>query len=184
MDIDDTQPKMQTALQAIQNDINSIRVGRATPALVDDITVAAYGGTQQLKVMEMASITAQDNQTLVINPWDKTVIGEIAKAINSSDLGVTAVIDGEVIRIQIPPVTEQRRQELIKILHTKMEEGKVQLRQIRHDKLNDIKKAHEDKEINDDDKFNLEKELQKIMDDFVKQVDDLGEKKETELKSI
>jgi ribosome recycling factor len=184
MDPADTKQQMQSALRALQEDINSIRVGKAHPSLVEDIIVPAYGGTQRLKVMEMASIVAQDPQTLVITPWDKSVIGEITKAINSSNLDLTAVIDGDLTRIQIPPITEQRRQELIKILNAKLENGKIHLRQIRHEQLNITKQAFENKDINEDEKFNLEKQLQIIMDDYVAKADEIGKKKEEELKQV
>ena len=163
MDLDETKNKMQTAVKAVQDDIATIRVGRATPSISEDIIVPAYGGTQELKVMELASIHTADPQSLTVNPWDKSVIGEIAKAINTSDLRLNAAIDGEIIRIQIPPITEERRNELVKLLGTKIENGKIILRQIRHDKLQDLKKQHEAKEINEDEKFNLEKELQKTL---------------------
>lgn len=182
--LDDTKTKMQAVIQAVQEDLNTIRVGKATPAMIDQVVVQAYGGTQQLKVMELGSIQATDAQTLVINPWDKSVIGEINKAINSANLGFTAVIDGEIIRIQLPPITEQRRLELIKMVSTKLENGKVKLRQIRHEKLNEVRKSHKEKEISDDDKFNLEKELQKIIDEHVAEIDAMGDKKEQELKQI
>jgi len=185
MDLDDIKQKMQTTLQIIQDDIATIRVGKASPSLIEDITVPAYGGTQNLKILEMASIHADDPQSLTVTPWDKSVIGEIAKAVNTAaDLGLNAVIDGDVIHIQIPAITEQRRQELIKLLGSKIEQGKVSLRQIRHDKLGETKRKAEAKEINEDEKFLIEKELQKIMDDFVEEVDEAGKKKEEELKKV
>ncbi len=184
MDLDNVKQKMASAFQVVQEDIATIRVGKATPSLVEDIIVPAYGNTQQLKIMELASIQAPEPHSLSVNPWDKTVISEIAKAINTSDLGLNAVIDGEIIRIQVPPITEERRAELIKILGTKIESGKVQLRNIRHNKINDLKKQHEAKEINEDEKFNLEKELQTMLDGFVADIEELGKNKEEELKKV
>ncbi len=174
--------KMEKTIKAVEEDVATIQVGRAKPDLVEDVMVPAYGGTQQLRVMELAAIQATDAQTLVVNPWDKTVIGEIAKSINGANLGLSAVIDGEIIRIQIPPITAERREELVKLLGQKIESGKVMLRQVRHDKMVEIKKQFEAKELNEDEKFNLEKELQRLLDEAVEDVDKVGKKKEEELR--
>ena len=173
--------KMDQAMELVEDDVATIRMGRAKPDLVENVMVPAYGGTQQLKVMEMAAIQATDSQTLVVNPWDKSVIGEIAKAINAANLGASAVIDGEIIRIQIPPMTEELRNEMVKLLTQKIENGKVMLRQVRHDKMTEIKKSFEAKELNEDEKFNMEKELQKMTDGFVEELEELEEKKKGEL---
>ena len=182
--MDNLKQKMQAVIKVFQDDVASLRVGKATPSLIEDVVVPAYGGTQELKVMELASINASDTQTLVVNPWDKSVIGEAAKAINNAGLGVTAVIDGEIIRVIVPPVTEERRQELIKVLHAKLENAKIQLRQVRHDELNGIRTEFETKVINEDEKFAAEKELQTVMDDFTEKVDQLGKEKESELLKV
>lgn len=182
MDINDVNQQMQIAIQVLQDDIATIRVGRATPSLIEDIVVPAYGGTQQLKVMELASIHVADTQSLTVKPWDKTVIGEIAKAVNNASLGVSAVIDNDTLHVQVPAVTEERRREMIKLLKTKIEHAKVELRQIRHKKLSETKEQFENKELNEDEKFNMEKELQKVIDEYVEKVDELNKKKENELK--
>lgn len=182
MDESSVRAEMQNALEALTLDMSSIRTGRATPGLVENIVISAYGGAQRLKVMEMANINAQDPQTLTIEPWDKSVIGEIKKGIMASNLGFNPSIDGEIIRISMPPLTGEDREKFIKLLHVKLENSRVSIRQIRGDAMRDIKKQFESKEISEDIKFDLEKSLQTITDEFIAQVDAAGKVKEKELR--
>lgn len=181
MDDKQVKQKMEEVVSVVKNDISSIRTGRATPSMVEDIVVMAYGGAQKMRLNELASITTTDAQTLVISPWDKTVIGEIRKGILASNAGFNPSIDGEVIRITMPPLTTEDREKYVKLLNAKLENGKIMLRQIRTNAMKDIKDAYEDKEISEDEKFSSEKRLQEITDQYVESVEEMGEVKEKEL---
>ncbi len=183
MDDNQVKQKMEEVVSMVKNDISSIRTGRAAPSLVEDISIDAYGGTQKMKLNELASITATDAQTLVISPWDKSVIGEIRKGILASNAGFNPSIDGEIIRITMSPLTTEDREKYVKLLGTKLENGKIMLRQIRTNAMKDIKDAYENKEISEDEKFASEKRLQEITDNFTKSIEDIGETKEKELLS-
>jgi len=184
MDETITKKKMQDIAELLQTDIASIRTGRATPALVEDIMVPAYGGTQRLRVMELATITAPDTQTLVIDPWDKSIIGDIRKGIMEANVGINPVVDSEIIRISLPPLTTEDREKYVKLLGTKLENGKVMIRQVRGDFMRDIKTAFEEKEITEDEKFQQEKRLQEITDEYINKIDEIGENKKHELLQI
>lgn len=176
--------KMQASVDSLVADIGGIRTGRAAPSLVENIIVPAYGGTQRLRVMEVASITAPDPSQLVISPWDKSIIGDIKKGILESNLGMNPNVDGEVLRIVMPPMTTEDREKYVKLLSTKLEAGRVTIRQIRADVMHEIKKKFEAKEITEDDRFAQEKKLQGLTDGFIQKIEDAGEKKKTELLQI
>ncbi len=184
MDINSTKQRMKQSVDAVADEVGRIRVGRATPSIVENVTVAAYGGTQILRVMEVASIHAEDNQTLVVKPWDQSIIGEIAKGINNSGLGLNGVVDGEIVRIRIPELTEERRREFVKLLGVKLENGKVAVRQARQDAMAEIKKQFEAKDLSEDDKYRLEKEAQRLTDEMIGEIDALGKAKEEELMKV
>ncbi len=167
----------------VRDDVSAIRTGRATPALVEDIVVDAYGGAQKMRLNELASITATDAQTVVISPWDKSIIGEIKKGILASNAGYNPSIDGDIIRIVMLPLTREDREKYVKLLGTKLENGKIMLRQVRTNVMKDIKDLFEKKEISEDEKFGSEKRLQEITDQYVKTIEDMGEAKEKELLS-
>ena len=176
--------KMQEVYDLVATDINSIRTGRATPSLVEDILINAYGGTQRLMIKELGTISAPDNQTLIIDPWDKSIIGEIRRGILGANAGLNPSIDGEIIRITLPPMTTEDRVSFVKLLSSKLESGRVMVRQIRGDALKDIRKSFEEKEIGEDDKFNQEKRLQEITDDFIEKINEAGENKKKQLLQI
>jgi len=184
MDEASIESRMQKVVDIVASDISSIRTGRATPTLVEDLVISAYGGQQKLKVNELATISTTDARTVVIDPWDKSVIGEIRKGILSANVGLTPVIDGEIIRINLPMMTSEDRKEYIKLLSTKLESGKVMVRQIRSEIMRKIKQAFEKKEITQDEKFNQEKRLQEITDEFVGKIEEIGKKKEQELLEV
>lgn len=184
MDETSLKQKMQAVLVLSATDINAIRTGRATPSLVEDIMVPAYGGQQRMRVMELASITAPDPQTLTISPWDKSIIGDIKKGLLESNLGFNPSIDGELIRLSFPPLTGEDREKYVKLLGAKVEGGKVMVRQVRGDFLKEIQKAAEDKTITEDDQFSQEKRLQEITDEFIKKLEEMGEKKKHELLQV
>ncbi len=172
---------MQASYDHLASEIATIRTGRATPALVENLEVMVYGGTQKLRILELASITVPDPQTIVISPWDKSIIGEIKKGLESLNIGFNPAIDGEIIRISLPALTGEDREKYVKLMMQKLEEGRVSIRQVRGDFLHQIKKSFETKEITEDQKFNQEKRLQEVTDEFVKKIDEAGEKKRQEL---
>lgn len=182
--ISNLKQQMQKVLEVLKTDLATVRTGRATPSLVENITINAYGGTQRLKVMELATISASDNQTLVITPFDNSIIGEIQKGIHEANVGLNPIIDGVVVRISIPPLSEERRQQLIHLMKQKLEGGKIQVRQVRHEAMTEIKKQSNDKIISEDEMVSLEKETQKETDKIVEEIEVLGKKKEEELMQI
>ncbi len=184
MDEASIRSKMESAVNAITSDISGIRTGRATPALVENIIVPAYGGTQRLKILELASISAPDPTQLVINPWDKSIIGDIKKGILEANIGLNPNIDGEIIRLIVPSMTTEDREKYVKLLSGKLENGRVMVRQVRAEEMHEIKKKFEAKEMTEDEKFGAEKKLQEITDQFVAKIEEMGEKKKTELLQI
>lgn len=184
MDLTAYKERMQKALQTITADFATIRTGRATSTMVQDIIINAYGGAQRLRIMELASITVPDSQLIVIDPWDKSVIGEIKQGILAANVGLNPSIDSEVIRISVPPMTTEDRQKYVKLLHAKIENGRVTVRQIRGDAMQDIKKAFEAKEITEDEKFGNEKKIQEFTDQFIGEIEKAGAAKEEELLKI
>lgn len=184
MDENQIKQRMEGAVEALRSDVSGIRTGRVTPALVEDIIVDAYQGTSKLRVQELASISTQDPQTLLITPWDKTVISEIKKGIEAANIGLNPMVTSEVIRIVLPPLTQEDRERYIKLLHQKLENGRVQIRQIRQDGMHDIKKALDEKNIGEDDKDRQEKKLQELTDLYIGKVDEIGRIKEAELRGV
>lgn len=184
MDETSVSQKMQKVVDSVQSDISGIRTGRATPSLVENIMVPAYGGTQMMRVLEVASITAPDPQMLVISPWDKSIIGDIRKGILEANMGMNPSIDGEVIRIAFPPLTTEDREKYVKLLSAKLENGKVMIRQVRADEMHDIKKQLEEKILTEDDAKDLETKAQELTDLYVGKIESLGEAKKQELLTI
>lgn len=176
--IETTKQKMTKAMDVVTQDLASIRSGRATPSLIEQIEIPAYGGTAVMKLMELATISAPDAKTLVIQPYDQTVLPDIERGIQTAKTGLTPIVDGEIIRISIPALTEERRKEFIKLAHTKIEAGKIMVRQIRQDAMHESKK---DDTMNEDQQKMLEKQIQDITDQMTKSLDDLAQRKEKEL---
>jgi ribosome recycling factor len=181
MDDSSVRSKMQQVISLVITDIASIRSGRATPAIVEDLEILAYGGQQKLKINELATISASDAQSIIIDPWDKSIIGEIKQGIDAANAGLTPNIDGEIIRINFPPLTTEDREKFIKLLSSKLENGRIMVRQIRGEAMHGIKKMFEEKELSEDEKFNQEKKLQEITDNFVEKINKAGEAKKQEL---
>jgi ribosome recycling factor len=179
--INDIKQKMEKVPEVLKSDLSSIRTGRAAPSLVENITISAYGGTAKLRVIELASITASDPQTILITPFDGSIIGEIKKGIEVANIGFNPVIDSQVIRISIPPLSQERREELVHSVNQKLEGGKIQVRQIRQDAMHEIKK---EEGIPEDEQIQQEKEIQKITDEAIEKIDLLGEKKKEELMQV
>ncbi|MBI2103386.1 ribosome recycling factor [Candidatus Woesebacteria bacterium] len=176
--------KMQQVLDLVMSDIASIRTGRASGSLIEDVSVLVYGGQQKLTIKELGTITAPDPQTIVVDPWDKSIIGEIRQGILSANVGLNPSIDGELLRIVLPPMTSEDREKYVKLLSTKLENGKVMIRQVRGDTMKHIKEIFEKKEISEDEKFRQEKKLQEMTDEFVGKIEEAGERKEKEILNI
>lgn len=184
MDESEIGKRMQEVLDLVSTDVASIRTGRATPALVEDLPVTVYGGAQKLKVNEVGTITAPDAQTIIIDPWDKSIIGEIKKGLESANIGLNPSLDGEIIRIVLPPMTTEDREKYVRLLHVKIENGKVMIRQVRGDAMKAVQKAFEAKELSEDEKFGSEKRIQEKTDDFVVKIESIGKAKEEEILQI
>ena len=176
--------KFQKVVDSLATDISSIRTGRATPALVENVVVPAYGGTQRLRILELASITAPDPASIVISPWDKSIIGDIKKGILEANIGMNPSVDGEVLRITMPPLTTEDREKYIKLLSTKLESGRVMIRQVRAEEMHEIKKRFEEKALTEDARRDEEKRLQDLTDEFIRKIEEMGEKKKSELLQI
>jgi len=175
-----TKEHMAKALEVLQSEISTIRSGKAAPSLIENIVVSVYGGTTKLKVMELATINSTDASTLVLVPFDASIIEEIRKGIMESGSGFNPASDGQVLRITIPPLSEERRKELIHMMRQKLENGHIMIRQIRHDALNELKKE----EFSEDENSRMEKEIQNLTDEFTNEIDVIGKKKEEELLQV
>lgn len=173
--------KMEKALEVLAEDLATIRSGRATPALVENIKISCYEGRQTLKLLELATIAIQDSRTLLVSPFDLTVIEEIEKGILGANLGLTPAVDGNLIRVKIPPLSEERRREYLKLAKAKLEGGRIMVRQIRKEAMMKIKRAAESGEVNEDERKNLEDQIQKITDEVNANIEMMGKKKEEEL---
>ena len=176
--------KMQKALLVLQEDLITVRTGRAMPSLIENVVVTVYGGAQRMRIKELATISASDPQTLVLQPFDPSIAGEIQKGIMEANVGLTPSSDGNIIRISIPPLSEERRRDLIKLMKQKLENGKIAIRQIRQDARNAVRKKHNDKEISEEQMFAIDEEIQKITDATMVPIDEMGKRKETELLQI
>ncbi|NLV88057.1 MAG: ribosome recycling factor [Tissierellia bacterium] len=178
----EAEERMQKTISVYKDELQSIRAGRANPALLDKITVDYYGQITPLK--QVGSISAPEPRLLVIQPWDPNLIPAIEKEILKSDLGLNPSNDGKVIRLVIPMLTEERRRELTKIVKKNSENAKVAIRNIRRDIIDRIKKMEKDKEISEDDRRLGEEEVQKITDKYIEEIDVITKKKEEELLEI
>ena len=184
MNLDEMKQKMQKAFIVLQEDLATVRTGRATPSLVENVVVSVYQGTQRLKIKELATIAVSDPQTLVLQPFDPSITDEIQKGIMEANIGLTPSSDGNVIRISIPPLSQERRKDLIKLMKQKLESGKITIRQIRQDARNVVRKQHLDKVISEEQMYRKDQEIQKITDEIILAVDEMGSKKEAELLQI
>jgi len=171
--------KMEKAIQAYQKELNRLRTGRATPALLDGIRVDYYG--TPTPIQQTASVTIPESRLITIQPWDKTLIEPIEKAIQKANLGLSPTNDGKVIRIAIPPLTEERRKELVKIVRKMAEECKITVRNIRREGNESLKKLEREKKLSEDDLHRASEEVQKITDAHIEQIDRILEAKQKEI---
>jgi ribosome recycling factor len=178
----DAVEKMDKAIVVLKEELSGVRTGRATPALLSRLTMDYYG--TQVPIQQMASFSVPEPRTLVIQPFDKSAIGAIEKAVMQSDIGITPSNDGNVIRLSFPPLTEERRKELIKVVHHRAEEGRVAVRNVRRHSKEALEKLEHEGAISEDDLVRCEKELQKLTDKHVATIDEVLAHKEEELKEI
>jgi len=177
---ENTKTKMEKSVSLLGQELSKLRTGRASPALLEGIKVEYYGSV--LPLNQVATINIPEPRLMIIQPWDKTALPAIEKALYKSPLGLTPNNDGNVIRLSIPPLTTERREELVKLVQRLGEDTKVAIRNVRREANNEIKKEEKDKKISEDASFNSQEEVQKITDEYIKQVDDILKKKEKEIR--
>jgi ribosome recycling factor len=180
--LQDATHKMEQAVVHLKEDLGAIRTGRASPAVLNRVTVDYYGTSVPLN--QLASVSVPEPRLLQVSPFDKNAIGSIEKAIQSSDLGITPSNDGTVIRLAFPPLTEERRKELVKQVHHRAEEGRVAVRNVRRHTKEELEKLERDRAISEDELVRSEKELQKLTDRFVAEIDEIQGHKEQELMEV
>ncbi|HEY7984362.1 MAG TPA: ribosome recycling factor [Ktedonobacterales bacterium] len=178
----DVEHRMAQAVAALQRELQAIRTGRATPALVERLLVDYYGTPTPLQ--QIAAIHATDARTLTIQPWDRKALGDIEKAIQKSDLGINPTNDGQVVRLAMPPLTEERRKDLVKVVHKKVDEGKVAVRNCRRDAHDRLREQEKNKDISSDDLKRGTDRLQKLTDRFTEEMEKVGHAKEAEILSV
>jgi ribosome recycling factor len=178
----DVEARMQKAVEATQHNFNSVRTGRANASLLDRITVEYYGAETHLKAL--ANISSPDATTLMIQPFDRSSMRAIEKAISESDIGLTPNNDGSSIRLNIPPLTTDRRKDLVKMVSKLAEEGKVAIRNVRRDAIDSLRKLEKAKEISEDESKSQQEQVDKLTDKFVKNIDKVTAEKEKEISTI
>ena len=174
--------QMEKSFDAVRREFSTVRTGKASPALLESVRVEAYGS--QMPLNQVASVSAPEPRSLLVQPWDKGLMGPIEKAIQSSDLGLNPANDGSVIRVPIPALTEERRRDYARLLHKMAEEGRVAVRQARKDANDDIKRRQKEGELSEDQARREQDEVQKLTDRYVDQIDDLLKHKEAEIMEV
>jgi len=182
MKLSEVESKMKKAVEATQQSFNSLRTGRANSALLDRVTVDYYGMETPLK--SLANISTPDSTTITVQPYDKGSMEQIEKAISMSDIGLTPNNDGEVIRLNIPPLTSERRQELVKLAGKYAEEGRVSVRNIRRDAIEEVRKAEKNHELSEDESHDIQEKIQKLTDKYVAKIDELLKTKEEDITTV
>lgn len=180
--LNDAEERMEKAIEALHTDLRTIRTGRASPALVERVQVDYYGVPTPL--VQLAGITVPEPRLLVIRPWDRGTLGAIEKAILKSDLGLTPTNDGQVIRLVIPQLTEERRRDLTRLVNKRVEEARVAVRNIRRDAIDMLRDLEKEKLISEDDLHEGRDKAQKLTDDFIKKIDEIGKAKEAEIMEV
>ena len=180
--IAEVKSKMEKSIEALRKDLSRIRTGRASLTLLDGVRVNYYGVPTPLS--QVASLSVPESRTISIQPWDPKIIGEIEKAIQKSDLGLTPLSDGKIVHINIPSLTEERRKELVKVVKRMEEECKVAMRNIRRDANEQLKTAKKDKNLSEDDQFKYQEEIQKLMDKSIEKAEEVVKAKEKEILEV
>ncbi len=173
---------LEKVLEKYQQELKSVRTGRANPHIVEDLIIDYFGTPTPIK--QAANVSASDARTIVISPWNKDSLVDIEKAINESELGINPINDGEVVRLSFPPLTEERRVELTKIVGQKSEEARIKVRKLREKIREEIQQDEKDGKISEDDKTKKEKDLQKIIDEYNEKIEEIHKKKEEELMTV
>lgn len=180
--LNEAEQKMKSAITALEEHLGTIRTGRASPALVEKLPVEYYGTPTPLQ--QLATISVPEPRQLLIKPFDASALKDIERGILGSELGITPSNDGKVIRLNLPPLTEERRRDLVKVVHHRLEEARVAVRNIRRHTHDDMREFEKEKLISEDELKKGEADLQKLTDKYVEKVDDLGKRKEVEIKEI
>ncbi|MGH6692769.1 MAG: ribosome recycling factor [Longimicrobiales bacterium] len=174
--------QMERAVEAVRREFSGVRTGKATPTLLDLVRVEAYGSKMPLN--QVATVNAPEPRLLIVQPWDKGLIAVVEKAIRAAELGLNPASDGSIIRVPIPPLNEERRREMVKLLHKMAEEGRIGIRQHRHDANKQIRNREQNHEIGADDARRQTDEIQKLTDEFIGRIDDLLRMKEQEVMEV
>lgn len=174
--------KLTLSLEFFAGELTKIRTGRASITLVEDLELEAYGGKMKLK--EVASLAVPEAQTIVISPWDKSLLKEVEKALRESSLGVNPIVGGDSIKVPIPALTEDRRKDLVKAVGVKLEDCKNSMRNLRQDAMKQVDKAFADKEIGEDDKYNQREEVEAIVKDYVERAEKIADAKKEEVLKV
>lgn len=174
--------KMKKTILVLESEMKSVRAGRANPGILDKVTVDYYGAASPLT--QIANVSVPDARSILIQPWDASILADIERAILKSDIGITPNNDGKAVRLSFPPLTEERRKELVKGIRKKGEDSKVAIRSIRRDALEDAKTQKKNGEITEDDVKNIEKDVQKLTDNYIKEIDDIISFKEKEILEV
>ena len=180
--VHDTEKRMRSSIQSLEDDLAAIRTGRANPALIEKISIEYYGSPVPL--MQLATISVPEPRQLLVRPFDAASIKNIEKGIQASELGLTPINDGKVIRLNLPPLTEERRRELIRFVHNRLEDARVAVRNIRRDAIKDLRDFEEEKMISEDEQKRGEEDIQKLTDRFGEEIDEIGKKKEIEIMEV
>ncbi|MEE9441382.1 MAG: ribosome recycling factor [candidate division Zixibacteria bacterium] len=178
----DAESRMKKTIEAVKGDLSGIRSGKATPALLDSVKVEAYG--QMTPLNQLGSISVPDPKSLLVQPWDKSIIKDVVKAIQTAELGLNPQAESNLIRIPIPPLSEERRGELVKLCKKMAEDGRVAIRNIRRDANDKLKKAEKNKKVSEDQMHDGIDNIQKATDKFIKEIDELVEAKEKDIMSV
>ena len=178
----ETEARMKGAIQALEEDLAGIRTGRASPALIERLSVDYYGAPTPL--IQLASIGVPEPRSLLIRPFDASTLRSIERAIQTSDLGLTPSNDGKTIRLNLPPLTEERRRDLVRLVHNRIEEARVAVRNIRRDIIKDLREFENEKMISEDERKRGEDEVQKITDSYIEDINAVGERKEKEILEV
>ncbi|MBN1781333.1 ribosome recycling factor [bacterium] len=180
--VDDAKDRMEKSVSSTHQELGTVRTGRATPSLLDSVKVDYYGSMMPLK--QVANIAVPEPRMLTVHPWDRSMLAPIEKAILKADIGITPNNDGHIIRLPIPALTEERRKEMVKLVHKLGEDGRIAIRNVRRDALNALKKAQKDKEISEDEESNAGIDIQELTDSYVQKIDDMIKAKEKEVMEV
>lgn len=175
-------PDFDKAIEHLEHELSSLRTGRAHPALIDSVQVEAYGAMMDIK--SIGSVTVSDARTLLIEPWDKSLLKALEKGIIMANIGINPVVDGNVVRLSMPKLTEENRRELVKVMMRKLEEARVAVRAVREKVRNGILDAEKNKEVSEDERYALQEDLEKMTASYIEQIKKIGEDKEKEIMTV